>query len=985
MSHSKPELRSLYLIGIVVLSLLVTPGVPAAVSAGGNTEATNMAGNSVSSSSGTTVVINESAGDPNDNIVTDEDQFRTFVQAQSDESVRIVLSKNATYHADSVITTTGASAAFNLSSRSDAAGVWGVYVQTRATDPELPEANESLEEWSDAKTAVLVANTSTVRDTAADGVWQSSKIKWRESQLFLKSDTPAADAGDTWAIFELTDDGLELEQPIRLDQNAEAVVDTSELTNRYIIVSDDGRIVTFDDDTGQATGRLGSDDRSAVRAFSTEFANHSLQVGVTQDTIETRPDTLYLNSNRGTYNVTVTAADMDGQTLRRVFANATAVRQTGPESITFQVTEVDETLQLNLSSAEEGRHVFEIEATDSGAQDVVAVYHIPEEAVGAGLQNNTAVTPAGSVVRVPIRLRFADRATVHVGSREVNYLTSVNITDTDSDGVVVLRINTWLAGRSDELNERAVSIDDGRIRETTLHTEPIADPPLDSSAYELNVTVNGRQKSTSSVLIRKQSVEKPEMWTAPATSYDQLQNVGDIQRGINNGTVTRTKTVAQGDLAIIALTGPGLSGALDAKSNESVTEAAALSELETTNGNSVVHIEQRDPPPNQEPAELDLQRTAANSGLRVRTDHESGTVYLIVKTNQAVLDNDGDEQRQLHSDDELKTNLTLGPNYGVEGSEQTVTQNWEMVERQVTFDATSNRTVHVRQADCQVISGETTLAPGTELVLRAHGNENESLIRSARPVVDRTGRFDAQLNFSSVYANETLAASVVDTQHDETSIRVSDEPPAAVQFSQRPVTNDTVRADGVRLPSEGFLVVYDAETLDVLGVSSRLDAGTNADIRVNLTGNLTGTQEIVAIVHDDTNHNGEFDGATVDRPFYRDCEVAGATSNVTRHTAAGKSMADSNVSNGTANKSTRSTVGNDAAPTPAAAAPLLATDDDSVESITESTEPSVQTVPIPDLKRPTGATESGRPMITIGGTVALVLGLAVLGRRTGSR
>lgn len=982
MNYSTSGLCSLYLTGLVVLSLLATPGVTTAVSAAGNTDVSATSGNSPTPSSDTAVVIIESAGDPNDNIVTDKDQFQTLVQAQSDEHVRVVLSKNATYQPSSDVTTTGDSAVFNLTGWSDAAGVWGVYVRKGTTVPTVPEANESLNKWADARTAVLVANTSTVRDIAADDVWRSSDIRWRGSRLFLKSDTPAADAGDTWAIFELNNDDLEIEQKIELDRNAEAIVNTSDLTNRYIIVSDDGRIVTFDGETGRATGRLGSDSRSSIRAVSTRFADQTLQVGVSQDAVETRPDTLYFNSNRGSYNVTVTAANTDGDTLQNVFANATAVRKTGPESVTFQVTEIDETLQLNLSSTDEGRHIFRFNVTDSTAQDAVAVFHIPAEAVRAGLQDEAAATPVGGVVRVPIRFRFADQATVYVGSRERSYLTAVDVEDSDGDGVVVLRVNTWLAGRSEELNDRAFSVDDGRVRETTLHTEPISAPPLDPSAYEVNVTVNGRQKDTGSIAVRSQSVEEPELWTAPGNDYDQLETVGDVRGGIDNGAVTRADTVAHGDVAVLALTGPGLLGAIEANSNASKTKAAALADLETTTGNPVVHVRQQDPPPNQDPARLDLERTAADDGLRILTDRPSGTVYLVVRTDRAVLKIPEQDTRDLRSDDEMRVNLTLGPDYGVQGSERSATQDWEMTERRVTFDAARDGPAHVRQAGCQVVSGQTSLAPGTELVLRAHGKTDETLIRSERPVVDRDGRFNAQLNFSSVSANETFDITVADIRHEEMTIEVRDVPPAAVQFAESNVTNGTVQVDAVRLPSDGFIALYDADTLDGLGASSRLEAGTRTDIAIELNGSINGTQTVVAVVHDDTNRNRKFDGVDVDRPFYRSCGVVGATANVTEQPAAGGGAAPGpTVSGDPSNKANRSAMENSTASKTPAESPMAATDDDSVESISRHTEQSVGTAPATDVERASGPTASRRPIIIIGGTIAVLFALTIFVRR----
>jgi len=779
------------------------------------TDDTEVSTTSEPSVSGVRVV--ERSGDDSDGIVADDAAFAAVVD--TDGAARVVVSKDGRYQPNVDLTAVGGTPVFDLSSVEDGAGVWTVYAAANDTAPPEPENGSALDDWASGTAQLLVANTSRVRNEAADAAWASGDRRWRGSELFVKSDTVAADAGDVWVLYRIESDGLVRLGGVALDENAEAVIDTKRLTGQFVLVSDAGSVVVFDEE-GRATRRVNTFDEAAIRDAALAVSGQDLSVTVENTTVATRPTTLVFDSNRGHYPVTVSAERLSDATLADALDDDRRVERTD-EGVRFRVRHDENRVALDRTPIGRGQYELDFSVPDSDAEASATILRFGEEDVSAAFGGEGYKTAAGSVVRIPIRLQNADRATVHVGSRERNYRASVQVVD-DGDGVAVLEMNTWLAGRAAESEPEAFAVTGGRLGGATLHSGPIASPPLDPASYPLNVTVNGNEKDAAMIGIGSAPVETPTVRTAPGTDYGALKRPADVRGAAANGTLTAGGSVAHGDTAVVRLQAPGLVGALDARTVDGTNRTAAFVDLAGESGPFEVRIERAESGPNSEPGVIDLSATRAADGLRVVSAPENGTVYLMLRTDRTVIGTDG-EERRLRPGDLLRANLT----------------------------------VH---------------SPAVPVEFRVRGTE-PAVLRTTTAVVGPDGRADASLNLSGVPANATLDVTSPDATVVGGTIRVRDRPAAAVELSNQTVRGGAAAVRAVRLPFPGFVVLYDAESFQPIGVSDRLGSGTDENVPVSLTAAVNGSRTVVAIPHADADGDGQFDGPSVDHPYRRSCEV----------------------------------------------------------------------------------------------------------------
>jgi hypothetical protein len=112
-----------------------------------------------------------------------------------------------------------------------------------------------------------------------------------------------------------------------------------------------------------------------------------------------------------------------------------------------------------------------------------------------------------------------------------------------------------------------------------------------------------------------------------------------------------------------------------------------------------------------------------------------------------------------------------------------------------------------------------------------------------------------------------------------------EQPTASVTFDDQ-TTDESgamVTVQSTSLSQGGFVVVHDASSGAVLGVSEKLDAGSHEDVGVSLFGGVPGAEfdqsaleeerDLLAMPHLDTNDNGSFDFLTddgTDGPYVTD-------------------------------------------------------------------------------------------------------------------
>jgi PGF-CTERM protein len=86
----------------------------------------------------------------------------------------------------------------------------------------------------------------------------------------------------------------------------------------------------------------------------------------------------------------------------------------------------------------------------------------------------------------------------------------------------------------------------------------------------------------------------------------------------------------------------------------------------------------------------------------------------------------------------------------------------------------------------------------------------------------------------------------------------------SVTFDDQDSSGESLLVASASLPQQGFVAIYDSSrsgnrTDQVIGASYLLEPGTSDNIRIQLDESLDGSASLTAVVHNDTNGNGEFE------------------------------------------------------------------------------------------------------------------------------
>ena len=469
----------------------------------------------------------------------------------------------------------------------------------------------------------------------------------------------------------------------------------------------------------------------------------------------------------------------------------------------------------------------------------------------ASFNQSTVSEQRGDIAAIELDLFGTTNATVTVGSEAVNYETNVTVNDSDDDGRVTLLMNTYIAGLDTEDAVYEAAGDDAIVG-TNRTTDPL-DSPLETSRYNLSVTVGDRRTDGATLVLTERTTGELITWTAPAANFDNATNASEVATAVENGHITATDTVAVGDVSVNQFKLSGVYGAL-AVSN--VTELLRGGALDFS-------MVQTNPSTNRPPKRLDLNRSLANDSIRVVPDPRNDVLYVNVDTGAAVFDNG-----TLSAGDSFESTLTID-------GESTLADADESVSANVTFVGTELGLADPSLAAGrnQTVSGTTSVAPGSEVTVRIQRNGSNSLVKTNTTRVKPNGSFDTSFNLSSIAPRSTVTVQAEGPlgTGDRTNVTVrpdrsneSANGTAALAVPDQTTAGETVTVRNATLPDGGFVVVHAANasaapTRSVLGASSYLENGTTENVTVSLAEPLDEGTRVVVMAHTDSNANQVYD------------------------------------------------------------------------------------------------------------------------------
>ncbi|ELZ96759.1 hypothetical protein C440_03258 [Haloferax mucosum ATCC BAA-1512] len=505
---------------------------------------------------------------------------------------------------------------------------------------------------------------------------------------------------------------------------------------------------------------IASDDDSKVKVLNLNLSVALEDLNVTnEDIIEGTA-----SARAGNREIDVNLLDDDGDEEDSVSAELSGQ---GEYDFEFDT----ESLDLDV-----GDYTVEVVDTASGVTVESDTITVTKAGEGKTDFNNSVIEDdRGDVVAIPVTLENTDIATVSVGTPDQGYAANVTVEDGNDDGTVTL---LWDSSKStvtnnpqnnvfdvEDSDDDILSGNDGTT-EVTVSTSEL----IDTGTYDLEVRTGDSPSDAENVAqltLNEAGVTNVQTWTAP--SNEPLTDLEEVNDALDNSNLTQDQKIAYEDKVIVQIEAAGLEGTVGAQDDETPNF------FDSGNGfgdSYRLTVNQSNPGPNRDPKILDVANNAS-----VVADGDNNTYFVVFDSNDIEAYRDSNDNGVLtnsertsannvdvEDDDEYNVEFKMVEKKEVQSSLALVDDNssavnsYSHVEAEHTFDVSDNDEVNVTNAEDQVISGSSNVAPGTEVTLKAEssGDTQPKFLKTATVYVQEDGTFSASFDFSEQSVGDTF-------------------------------------------------------------------------------------------------------------------------------------------------------------------------------------------------------------------------------------
>lgn len=419
-----------------------------------------------------------------------------------------------------------------------------------------------------------------------------------------------------------------------------------------------------------------------------------------------------------------------------------------------------------------------------------------------------------------------------------------------------------------------------------------------------NFTDDGADADDVSTLnLRARTIESSNIWVAPSALEGEI-TFGAIDEAVLDntddpidGNVTLSDQAAEEEVVIQQISASGVEGVIRNRT-EAGADNATIAYLREINASATApniindddlpstgglgpgnahfpafnaSIREANPGPNAQRQKFKL----SPENFTVIPDYQNDTYYLVTELSGVNEDKLEDEQNWEAQFGYLEYG-SIGPNIGGE-QEGTAESVWTYLEADATLDTNAEGLVILRNKEDQFLSGDTNVAPGTELTIRVQSLADDGAFLETldtRVGPDRSFNKTTDV-FSDKSAGINITAQVLrggDEISDEYDGLMLGTATATVSFSDQVVADSQqeVVVDSATLSDGGFVAIHrGSATGPVIGTSKKLGPGTHSNIRVDLDQPISSATTLVAMPHLDTDDDNayEFTGGAVDKPY----------------------------------------------------------------------------------------------------------------------
>ncbi|WP_328763855.1 BGTF surface domain-containing protein [Haloarcula salinisoli] len=497
------------------------------------------------------------------------------------------------------------------------------------------------------------------------------------------------------------------------------------------------------------------------------------------------------------YSVNISAEGLDTDELGDIFQNAN-INTTYEDEDTIEVTQsgsgtADGTFDLNFTDIDADTYTFEANVTDADASDTDTIEVTDTGSAEADFGDNVFVEQRGDIANITVEMSNTDEATIQIGQDSNGYAAVAEVTDDDEDGVAYVEFNTFTAGHYDERAEVITGGDEDTDVTVTSSSNLTGNgyyggDILDATSYDMFVTEgfvssvdSDNADARATLQLSEASVDSTQIWTAPEDIYDDLADEDAEDIGAYTGTnLTQTDTVAAGDTVVVQVQASGLEGALENRGGILSTDSATdiYGTISEQNENTIpagLKFES-EPIPNVDEPAVNISQLGSNNYSVVYD--EANDQHFVVVDSTAMVDAFENTSAYTFDDGDLFTaNFTAYENSDLVDDDVSVTGDFNVEDAEAELDTNEDDEIVLQAASGQEVTGETNLAPGTELELELDSDTSgDPFVKRPEAVVQEDGTFTAVADFSENSAGSEFTASIIAVSGDEYDGRLVDGP-----------------------------------------------------------------------------------------------------------------------------------------------------------------------------------------------------------------
>ena len=567
------------------------------------------------------------------------------------------------------------------------------------------------------------------------------------------------DENDEVDVFATDDDGdrTVIATQVSADAEGDIVVDTGDLE-----AGDEYRVEA-------PSGGAESDITFSVieQDFSVNFDDST----VTNGADSTTDLEVGSNNRAGDFTAEVSADGLDEEDLVKIFSDedfSVTTDDEDDEDDTVTVTlnkNRDDVVDFNDIDADEYEFNFSVTDTTAEASDTITVSDSGSER--ADLEDGSLSVTTGDSVDAQVNLQNTDTAYFLIGGDDAGYRALAKITEDgadEEDGVVNVTINTYNPTADNDYG-LSVDSDDGDLTIVDDGENEGVDAALDTGSYDLAVDsdqdeVIDTPDDVGTLSVNERSTGSAQSWTAPgnADALDEPEDLDDedVLEAVEDGVITQDSDIASQDWAVVQFTETsGIYGYYA----ENGFDGAGLD----------FTLEEADPGQNQDPVTI----RGENNGdaIYVVESDETNNMFVLINTGADGIEatQDGETlDEELDAEDlegEWNATLTIGSEIvdpDDEDAEETVSTEFEVVERTAELDTNDDDVVEMFSNENATVTGETAIAPGSEITVTIQsesGADNPFVTRQDVNVSD-DGTFEATFDTSDLEVGTNFTASL---------------------------------------------------------------------------------------------------------------------------------------------------------------------------------------------------------------------------------